>query len=253
VVGRSCLGRRPLWSARLGHDLTTAAEGEASACPAARSDPAERGGWDEGRTERREGVRGRNPGAPGRRCGHRQCNGRGHRSRGSTATGMHSIGGGAYCLRRHTCWLATTRPGCSPTSSAVSATGNTPAKTGSPHYDANRRHFQQQSPCDRRRCQRSRSLGVCYRTSDISAIDQGFNPRATARHPGAPIPGTRSDLPLSASKIVHYCVANKPRAVPVTPTFALINATLPYTAKLANLGVQDALRSDPGGCVTTAV
>ena len=34
--------------------------------------------------------------------------------------------------------------------------------------------------------------------------------------------------------------------MPRTSTFALTNATLPYTLKLANKGFFDAIRSDPG-------
>ena len=37
-----------------------------------------------------------------------------------------------------------------------------------------------------------------------------------------------------------------PGAVPRTSTFALTNATLPYTLKLANHGFHAAVRSDPG-------
>ena len=37
-----------------------------------------------------------------------------------------------------------------------------------------------------------------------------------------------------------------PGAVPVTSTRALTNATLPYVLQLADLGVRDALRADPG-------
>jgi alanine dehydrogenase len=45
--------------------------------------------------------------------------------------------------------------------------------------------------------------------------------------------------------VVHYCVANMPGAVARTSTFALTNATLPYTLKLANLGYKEALKKDP--------
>ncbi|MEX0429166.1 alanine dehydrogenase [Nocardioides sp. DS6] len=41
-----------------------------------------------------------------------------------------------------------------------------------------------------------------------------------------------------------YCVANMPGAVPNTSTYALTNATLPYTVALANKGWQHALRED---------
>ena len=46
--------------------------------------------------------------------------------------------------------------------------------------------------------------------------------------------------------IVHYCVANMPGAVSQTSTFALTNATLPYGLKIANLGLEEAVRNDPG-------
>jgi alanine dehydrogenase len=45
--------------------------------------------------------------------------------------------------------------------------------------------------------------------------------------------------------ITHYCVTNMPGAVPVTSTFALTNATLPYVLALADRG-REALRDDPG-------
>jgi alanine dehydrogenase len=44
---------------------------------------------------------------------------------------------------------------------------------------------------------------------------------------------------------VFYCVANMPGAVPNTSTYALTNATLPYTVALADKGWQQALRDDP--------
>lgn len=46
--------------------------------------------------------------------------------------------------------------------------------------------------------------------------------------------------------VTHYCVANMPGAVPTTSSFALNNATLPYTIKLANMGWKAALASDSG-------
>lgn len=45
--------------------------------------------------------------------------------------------------------------------------------------------------------------------------------------------------------IVHYCVTNMPGAVPRTSTFALNNATLPFTLALATKGYRGALRDDP--------
>lgn len=44
--------------------------------------------------------------------------------------------------------------------------------------------------------------------------------------------------------VIHYCVANMPGAVPRTSTLALTSATFPYALKIANLGCQEALRSD---------
>ncbi len=46
--------------------------------------------------------------------------------------------------------------------------------------------------------------------------------------------------------IVHYGVANMPGAVGRTSTFALTNATLPYTVRLANLGWKKAAAQDAG-------
>ena len=44
--------------------------------------------------------------------------------------------------------------------------------------------------------------------------------------------------------IVHYCVANMPGAVPRTSTFALNNATLPFTLALADKGPHQAMIDD---------
>jgi alanine dehydrogenase len=46
--------------------------------------------------------------------------------------------------------------------------------------------------------------------------------------------------------VTHYCVANMPGAVPVTSTYALTNATLPYVLAIADHGVREAVRRDPG-------
>ena len=47
---------------------------------------------------------------------------------------------------------------------------------------------------------------------------------------------------------MFYCVANMPGAVPNTSTYALTNATLPYTVALANKGWEQALRDDHSLC-----
>ena len=44
--------------------------------------------------------------------------------------------------------------------------------------------------------------------------------------------------------VVHYCVANMPGAVPQTSTYALNNATLPFTLSMANHGWQAAMQAD---------
>lgn len=59
-------------------------------------------------------------------------------------------------------------------------------------------------------------------------------------------PTTHSDPVFFVDDILHYCVTNMPGAVPRTSTFALTNVTLPYALKLASLGFQAAIRSDPG-------
>ena len=46
--------------------------------------------------------------------------------------------------------------------------------------------------------------------------------------------------------IVHYCVANMPGAVSQTSTVALTNATLSYGLKIANQGLEAAIKKDDG-------
>ncbi|MEA2333426.1 MAG: alanine dehydrogenase [Thermoleophilaceae bacterium] len=59
-------------------------------------------------------------------------------------------------------------------------------------------------------------------------------------------PTTHSDPVYEVDGVTHYCVANMPGAVPVTSTFALTNATLPYVLTLADHGLQGALQKLPG-------
>jgi alanine dehydrogenase len=57
-------------------------------------------------------------------------------------------------------------------------------------------------------------------------------------------PTTHSDPTFEVDGITHYCVTNMPGAVPITSTYALTNATLPYVIDLAG-GVERAIqRSD---------
>lgn len=59
-------------------------------------------------------------------------------------------------------------------------------------------------------------------------------------------PTTHHDPTFEVDGIIHYCVANMPGAVPITSTYALTNATLPYVIALADHGVPGAIRRDPG-------
>jgi alanine dehydrogenase len=84
-------------------------------------------------------------------------------------------------------------------------------------------------------------LGLMKRNSvlvDVS-IDQGgcFE---TSR------PTTHSEPTYEVDGVTHYCVANMPGAVPITSTWALTNATMPYVTRLADQGVHAALAGDPG-------
>ena len=58
-------------------------------------------------------------------------------------------------------------------------------------------------------------------------------------------PTTHVDPIYMVDGVVHYCVANMPRAVPRTSTLALTNATLPYAVEIANKGWEGAMRKNP--------
>jgi len=58
-------------------------------------------------------------------------------------------------------------------------------------------------------------------------------------------PTTHTDPTYVVDDVVHYCVANMPGAVPKTSTYALNNATLPFTLALADQGAKEALLADP--------
>jgi alanine dehydrogenase len=55
---------------------------------------------------------------------------------------------------------------------------------------------------------------------------------------------THADPTYTVHDSVFYCVANMPGAVPNTSTYALTNATLPYTVALADKGWAQACRDD---------
>lgn len=67
------------------------------------------------------------------------------------------------------------------------------------------------------------------------AIDQG-GCAETSR------PTTHENPVYIEEDTLHYCVTNMPGAYARTATQALTNATTPYALKLANLGLEEALR-----------
>jgi alanine dehydrogenase len=69
------------------------------------------------------------------------------------------------------------------------------------------------------------------------AIDQGGC--AETSHPT-----THADPTYIVHDVVHYCVANMPGGVARTSTFALNNATLPFTLMLADLGPEAAMKKN---------
>jgi alanine dehydrogenase len=58
-------------------------------------------------------------------------------------------------------------------------------------------------------------------------------------------PTSHTDPVYAVNGVIHYCVTNMPGAVPRTSTFALTNVTLPYVLKVANKGVEAAMKADP--------
>lgn len=70
------------------------------------------------------------------------------------------------------------------------------------------------------------------------AIDQG-GCAETSR------PTTHAAPTYVEDGIVHYCVTNIPGAVPITSTFGLTNATLPYVMQIARQGLSGALKANP--------
>ncbi len=70
------------------------------------------------------------------------------------------------------------------------------------------------------------------------AVDQGGCVETTR-------PTTHESPTYYEEGILHYCVANMPGAVPQTSTAALTSVTLPYALRLADKGVDAAVRDDP--------
>jgi alanine dehydrogenase len=88
------------------------------------------------------------------------------------------------------------------------------------------------------------------------AVDQGGCIETTK-------PTTHSQPTYYVENVLHYGVTNMPGAVPRTSTFALTNVTMPFAVRLANNGVEAAIKRDPhlkngvntykGKCVYEAV
>jgi alanine dehydrogenase len=57
-------------------------------------------------------------------------------------------------------------------------------------------------------------------------------------------PTTHAEPTYMVNGVVHYGVTNMPGAVAQTSTFGLTNATIGYAAKLAALGVREAVQND---------
>lgn len=57
-------------------------------------------------------------------------------------------------------------------------------------------------------------------------------------------PTTHAEPTYKVHNSIFYCVANMPGAVPVTSTYALTNATLPFALSIAGLGWEGACRKD---------
>jgi alanine dehydrogenase len=57
---------------------------------------------------------------------------------------------------------------------------------------------------------------------------------------------TTHEMPTYVEEgVLHYCVPNMPGVVARTATHAFVNAAMPYIEQLANLGVEDALKTVP--------
>jgi alanine dehydrogenase len=59
-------------------------------------------------------------------------------------------------------------------------------------------------------------------------------------------PTTHSNPTYEVDGITHYCVTNMPGAVPITSTYALTNATMPFVLEIAAHGVAGAVAHNPG-------
>ncbi|MBI2026282.1 MAG: alanine dehydrogenase [Deltaproteobacteria bacterium] len=58
-------------------------------------------------------------------------------------------------------------------------------------------------------------------------------------------PTTHDKPTYRVNGVIHYAVTNIPGAVPHTATYALTNASFPYAFKIAQLGFDEAIKTDP--------
>jgi alanine dehydrogenase len=82
-------------------------------------------------------------------------------------------------------------------------------------------------------------LSLCKKGSVLVdvAIDQG-GCIETSR------PTTHDDPIFTVDGVIHYCVANIPGDYPITATYALANATIPYVKRIADKGWKNASLQD---------
>ena len=90
-----------------------------------------------------------------------------------------------------------------------------------------------------------RRQGPARHHSRAAGVDEeGRGPRGRVDRPGRCFETSPPDHPLrptyEVEGVTHYCVTNMPGAVPITSTYALTNATLPYVTLLASAGVHGA-------------
>ncbi|MBA7625963.1 Alanine dehydrogenase [subsurface metagenome] len=70
------------------------------------------------------------------------------------------------------------------------------------------------------------------------AVDQGGCAETT-------VPTTHDDPTYIVDDVVHYCVSNIPGVVALTSTLGLTNCTLAYGLKIADMGIEEAVKSSP--------
>ena len=106
-------------------------------------------------------------------------------------------------------------------------------------------------PRHRRRARQGRQGAARHHARAAAADEAARRARRRLDRPGRLLRDLQGRPPTAiptyeVDGITHYCVANMPGAVPITSTWALTNATMPFVLKLADQGVHDALASDPG-------